>query len=91
MRRKTWGLALGAAVASLAMPGAAFAAAGDPCDNLTDEDNGIPTIYIENGDTQEPLVKKLGALLIQSGSPLRIVYRNRPTCTSATRSSTERG
>jgi hypothetical protein len=39
-----------------------------------------PIVYIENGDTQEPLVKKLGAQLIKSASPLRLVYKNKRTC-----------
>jgi hypothetical protein len=56
------------------------AAEGDRCDALTDEDNDVPTLYIENGDTQEPLVKKIGKLLMQSSNKLRVVYRNRPTC-----------
>jgi len=58
----------------------AEAANGDPCAALTDEDNNVPAIYIEDGDTQEPLVKKLGKLLMQSSTKLRIFYRNRPTC-----------
>lgn len=74
--------ALGVALALtvLAMTGGAAAANGDPCAALTDEDNAVPVIYIENGDTQEPLVKKLGKLLMQSSTKLRIFYRNRPTC-----------
>jgi len=59
---------------------AASAANGDPCNALTDEDNNIPTLYIENGDTQEPLMKRLGKALMQSGTKLRLIYRNRPTC-----------
>ena len=39
-----------------------------------------PIVYIENGDTQEPLVKKLGAQLIKSASPIRLVYKNKRTC-----------
>jgi hypothetical protein len=39
-----------------------------------------PIVYIENGDTQEPLVKKLGAQLIKSATPIRLVYKNRRTC-----------
>lgn len=39
-----------------------------------------PIVYIENGDTQEPLVKRLGAHLIKSGTPIRLVYKNRRTC-----------
>jgi hypothetical protein len=58
----------------------ALGADGEPCNALTDEDNNVPTLYIESGDTQEPLVKKLGKQLMQSANKLRIVYRNRPTC-----------
>src|SRR5689334_3894961 len=68
------------AVSVLVAPRTAQAASGDPCANLSDEDNAIPTLYIENGDTQEPLIKKLGKLLMQSSAKLRLVYRNRPTC-----------
>lgn len=40
----------------------------------------IPIVVIENGDTQEPLVKRLGKKLVDSATPLRIVYKNRRTC-----------
>lgn len=69
-----------AVLAATVLSRPALAANGEPCNALTDEDNGVPTLYIENGDTQEPLVKRLGKLLMQSSSKLRIVYRNRPTC-----------
>lgn len=47
------------------------------CDAL----GGPSVLWIENGDTQEPLLKRLGRQLAStSSSPLRIVYRNRPTC-----------
>lgn len=72
------GCALAVSLVVVAEP--AEAANGDPCAALTDEDNNVPAIYIENGDTQEPLVKKLGKLLMQSSTKLRIFYRNRPTC-----------
>ena len=39
-----------------------------------------PVVYIENGDTQEPLVKRLGQKLLASASPIRLVYKNRRTC-----------
>ncbi|MDB4943148.1 MAG: hypothetical protein JWP97_2682 [Labilithrix sp.] len=56
-------------------------AAAAPCDALDGEDNTVPILYVENGDTQEPLLKRLGKQLIQTaGKKLRIVYRNRPTC-----------
>jgi hypothetical protein len=68
------------AISVIVASGRAEAAEGDPCARLTDEDNGVPAIYIENGDTQEPLVKKIGKLLMQSSAKLRVFYRNRPTC-----------
>ncbi len=56
-------------------------ARAEDCSALIDEPaTPIPKIYIENGDTQEPLVKRLGKLLVASRTPLRIIYRNRPTC-----------
>ncbi len=80
MRSKHYGrtLVVGAVVCTFA--GTAEAANGDSCASLTDEDNNVPAIYIENGDTQEPLVKKIGKLLMQSSTKLRVFYRNRPTC-----------
>lgn len=81
MRTGILGCAMGSAlIASLALARSARAANGDPCNALTDEDNAVPTLYVENGDTQEPLLKKLGKLLMQSQSKLRLVYRSRPTC-----------
>ncbi len=81
MRSSLSRMALGSAVlAVLGFERPAAAADGDPCNALTDEDNSVPTLYIENGDTQEPLVKKIGKLLMQSSDKLRVVYRNRPTC-----------
>jgi hypothetical protein len=41
---------------------------------------GPPVVFIENGDTQEPLLKRLGKVLAASTNPLRIVYKNRRTC-----------
>jgi hypothetical protein len=56
-----------------------------PCDVLDNgQNNAIPVVYVENGDTQEPLIKRLGKQLIQSGTKVRIIYRNRPTCELAT-------
>jgi len=75
MRRHSWAIA----TAIVAAAGSAEAA---PCDDLAadGQDNGITKLYIENGDTQEPMLKKLGKLLIQSNNKIRLVYRNRPTC-----------
>jgi hypothetical protein len=68
-------------VLALSVFGAARNASAADCNALAaPENNGVAHIYIENGDTQEPLVKKLGKLLMQSSSKLRIFYRNRPTC-----------
>src|SRR5687768_3620881 len=67
-------------MSSLGIASSASAASGDPCAALTDEDNAVPTLYVENGDTQEQLVKRLGRLLMQSANKVRLVYRNRPTC-----------
>lgn len=61
----------------------ARAAAAAPCDDLTadGQSNAIPILWVENGDTQEPLLKRLGKQLMQTtGAKVRIVYRNRPTC-----------
>ncbi len=50
-----------------------------PCTSL-----GGPTIvFIENGDTQEGLIKRLGYRLANSAQALRLVYKNLPTCTLA--------
>ena len=56
--------------------GLARSAAAAPCATLA----GAPIVYIENGDTQEPLIKRLGARLIRSATPVRLVYKNRRTC-----------
>jgi len=47
-----------------------------PCSAL----GATPLVVVENGDTQEPLLKRLGQKLIASSTPLRIVYKNRRTC-----------
>jgi hypothetical protein len=39
-----------------------------------------PRVVIENGDTQEPLLKALGQKLANSATPLRILYLNKSTC-----------
>ncbi len=39
-----------------------------------------PIVFIEAGDTQEPLVKRLGERLVNAASPVRIVYKNKRTC-----------
>lgn len=58
-------------------------ASAETCADLDDEAGAdvIKKLYIENGDTQEPLIKALGRQLIASSAgKLRVVYRNRPTC-----------
>ena len=57
-------------------------AAPPDCANLPDEPaaGALPKLYIENGDTQEAMIKAMGALLIKSSDPVRVLYRNRPTC-----------
>lgn len=77
MRRRTTA-ALFAASIVMGAPSALAA----PCDDLTadGQNGGIPVVWIESGDTQEPLLKRLGKQLIHSAQPVRIVYRNRPTC-----------
>jgi hypothetical protein len=72
----------GAFFAVLAVTGQARAVDGDPCGAITGpgETPAPPTIYIENGDTQEPMLKRLGKALMQSSTKLRIIYRDRPTC-----------
>ena len=62
---------------------AASSARAAPCDDLSadGQNRAIPVIWVENGDTQEPLIKRLGKQLMQTtGQTLRIIYRNRPTC-----------
>ncbi len=76
------GLVVGVTVATLV---AAKRAEAAPCDVLDNgQNNTIPALYVENGDTQEPLIKRLGKQLMASGTKVRIIYRNRPTCELAT-------
>ncbi|HEY8075241.1 MAG TPA: hypothetical protein VIF62_14050 [Labilithrix sp.] len=39
-----------------------------------------PRVVIENGDTQEPMLKALGQALANAPTPLRILYFNKSTC-----------
>lgn len=58
-------------------------ASAESCADLDDEAGAdvIKKLYIENGDTQEPMIKAMGRQLIKSADgKLRIIYRNRPTC-----------
>ncbi|MDB4934524.1 MAG: hypothetical protein JWP87_1496 [Labilithrix sp.] len=68
-------LTVGMAVCALCVCAARHAEAA-PCASLGTQ----PIVYIENGDTQEPLVKRLGQKLLASASPVRLVYKNRRTC-----------
>jgi hypothetical protein len=47
-----------------------------PCSTLGTQ----PIVYIENGDTQETLVKRLGYRLANAATPVRLVYKNKRTC-----------
>lgn len=73
MQLRTLALTAGATlVGALAAPDAGAA----PCTSL----GAQPIVWIENGDTQEPLVKRLGEKLLASATPIRLVYKNRRTC-----------
>jgi len=65
----------------------AFAADPPPCEQLDQatmpQKNVITRVYIESGDTQTPMLQRLGAELLKSNTPLRIIFRERPTCTLA--------
>jgi hypothetical protein len=63
-------------LASLALAGSAARAEAATCSSL----GGPALVWIENGDTQEPLLKRLGQKLLLSATPLRLVYKNRRTC-----------
>lgn len=52
-------------------------ASAAPCSTL----GAQPVVYVENGDTQENLLKRIGYRLVSSAAPIRIVYKNLPTCT----------
>jgi len=66
---------LGAAVATATTLSSSKAAAA-PCTSL----GGPPIVFIENGDTQETLIKRLGSKLANSATPVRLVYKNKRTC-----------
>lgn len=51
--------------------------AAAPCSSL----GAQAVVYVENGDTQEGLIKRLGYRLVNSAQPVRIVYKSLPTCT----------
>ncbi|MBS2013959.1 MAG: hypothetical protein JST00_13805 [Deltaproteobacteria bacterium] len=48
-----------------------------PCSSI----GAQPIVYVESGDTQEGLLKRLGSRLVNAASPIRIVYKSLPTCT----------
>jgi len=66
---------LGAAV-GITMIATSSMAMAAPCTSL----GGPPVVFIENGDTQETLVKRLGSKLANSATPVRLVYKNKRTC-----------
>src|SRR4051812_46334911 len=74
-RRHTQRALISAAVAATTLVGARANAAS--CTGLS---GTIPLVWVENGDTQEPLMKRLGQKLVGSAAPVRIVYKNRSTC-----------
>lgn len=74
------GLLLRSLVVATSVLGVTTAFAGRADAALCSALGAQPIVYIENGDTQEPLVKKLGAQLIKSATPVRLVYKNRRTC-----------
>jgi hypothetical protein len=67
---------LAAAVAA-SLATVASSAEAAPCSDLA---LNAPHVVIENGDTQEPLLKVLGQKLANSAQPLRILYVNKSTC-----------
>ena len=67
---------LAAAAATIALLGVRTASAID-CSTLPNP------VFIQNGDTQEPLMKQLGKALRESTvNPITIVYRNSGSCTN---------
>jgi len=68
--------AIVAALVPVALVSVARTAEAAPCSDLV----GAPLVFVENGDTQETLVKRLGHRLASSAQPVRIVYKNRRTC-----------
>jgi hypothetical protein len=76
MRTKTILKVLPGAMAAAAIATLASHADAATCSALGPE----PVVFIENGDTQEPLVKRLGQKLLASATPVRLVYKNRRTC-----------
>ena len=77
MRRALPTLGLLAVAGCLTTTFASTALAANPlCSALGSQ----PIVYVENGDTQETLVKRIGAKLANSAQPVRIVYKNKRTC-----------
>src|SRR4051794_3030455 len=56
---------------------AGSAAHAAPCSSLL---LTTPRVIIENGDTQESLLKAVGQQLANAPTPLRILYLNKSTC-----------
>lgn len=73
IRLKRWLLAAGA-LAALSIPRSAFAL---DCNTLPNP------LYIQTGDTQEPLMKALGQKLRESlANPITIIYKTSGSCTN---------
>jgi hypothetical protein len=76
MRTKSIRMACASILAAGAVTSLAAQAEAAPCSTL----GAQPIVYLENGDTQEPLVKRLGQKLLASSTPIRLVYKNKRTC-----------
>ena len=76
MRRDLPGLTLLGSTFGLVTLLASAPATAAPCTSL----GGPPVVFVENGDTQETLLKRLGSKLVNAAAPIRIVYKNKRTC-----------
>src|SRR5882757_1701609 len=78
MKRLSLLIALASAAA---LPRAAHA---DTCDSLVGKDptDTAPNVYMQVGDTQVNLMKRLGNKLRDSTHPVRIVFFTNPSCTN---------
>jgi hypothetical protein len=71
-----------AVIAGLVLATAARAHAA-PCSQSGPGGGPLPNpIYLQVGDTQEPLLKSLGADLANEGSPITFVYKTSGSCTN---------
>ncbi|HET9627806.1 MAG TPA: hypothetical protein VFP84_40890 [Kofleriaceae bacterium] len=78
MKRLSLLIALASAVA---LPRAARA---DDCDKLHEDDpqHPAPIVYMQVGDTQVNLMKRLGRAMRDNGHPVRMVFITDPSCTN---------